>query len=345
MEKSKRNSSLDFLRGIAIVGVIAVHASQEFSTNLTHLDYLLSLGRFGVQLFFLVSAITICATWLHRKGEPNCTRNFLIRRVSRIAPLFWLGIVAYAAIRHWENINVEDSLYAATLLSGFKANAVNSIVPGGWSIHVEVMFYLSFPLLAALLSAQRANTLLIGLVAWIFYAYFGRDIASELFFPSLDSVSLREALYLSFLNQLPIFIIGIFVFRVLDSAQMQLSRIELVIFLFWITIAAFTAFYRQELSQAFVVVGIILGAFSYLILKYNLSIKWISHLGKYTYGMYICHFAVLSFLHNLFEPGSGLLVFLVMFISTLALSYFVAVLTYHFFEAPAEHSIRKILIG
>lgn len=345
LKKSERNYSLDFLRGIAIIGVIAVHTSQGFTTNIAHLDYLLGLGRFGVQLFFVVSAITICAMWLHRRHEANHKRNFLIRRISRIAPLFWLGIVVYAAMWHWGSINVEDSFYAATLLSGLKANVINTIVPGGWSIHVEVMFYLSFPILSKLLSGRRSNTLLIGFIYWIFYAYLGRDFAGQFLFNSLDGIALKEALYLSFLNQFPIFLIGIFVFRLLESDVRRLSRSEVIIFFFWVGIAAFTSFYRKDSSQALIVVGIVIGAVSYLTLRYNLCIKCVSQLGKYTYGMYIFHFAVISLLHQLFEKYSGPFVFVSTFVLTSTISYFLAFLSYKLFEVPAERSIRNILIA
>lgn len=54
-----RFKNFDFLRGIAILGVIFVHVSQSFSTNILAVDFLESLGRFGVQIFFFVSSLTM----------------------------------------------------------------------------------------------------------------------------------------------------------------------------------------------------------------------------------------------------------------------------------------------
>ena len=45
---------LDAGRGIAILGVIAVHAVQNFQTGSKWLDFIIGTGQFGVQLFFMI---------------------------------------------------------------------------------------------------------------------------------------------------------------------------------------------------------------------------------------------------------------------------------------------------
>ena len=147
-----RNRSLDTLRGVAILGVLAVHTNQAVSSGVHQMDALLGWGRFGVQLFFLVSAFTMCYMWHERAGESERVRKFYIRRVLRIAPMFWLAIPTYLLLygtgtSYWspQGISALDIALTATFLHGWWPSSINAIVPGGWSIAVEMMFYLLFP--------------------------------------------------------------------------------------------------------------------------------------------------------------------------------------------------------
>jgi peptidoglycan/LPS O-acetylase OafA/YrhL len=76
----KRIESFDFLKGLAILGVIIVHSSNSFPSLINVIDKLASLGRFGVQLFFLISAINICHTWKLRENEISRIKKFYLRR-------------------------------------------------------------------------------------------------------------------------------------------------------------------------------------------------------------------------------------------------------------------------
>lgn len=88
---------IDFLRGIAILMVIVVHTNQ-YSKN----PHNVSLSRLteydarGVQLFFVLSAFTLYYSYHNRKTEQtHVFRNFFIRRIFRIAPMYYLGIIYY----------------------------------------------------------------------------------------------------------------------------------------------------------------------------------------------------------------------------------------------------------
>ena len=151
---ASRNNTFDLLRGMAILCVIGVHTVQTFPTQFNCFDRILELGRFGVQLFFFVSALTMCYMWSLRNGEAHQVGKFYIRRFLRIAPLFWIAIPAYLWFNrvdgnYWihESISLHQIILTATFLHGFLPDSINSIVPGGWSIAVEMTFYLIFPLL------------------------------------------------------------------------------------------------------------------------------------------------------------------------------------------------------
>jgi hypothetical protein len=73
--------------------------------------------------------------WQKRQGEATPVRNFYLRRLLRIAPLFWLAIAVYFALSKrslaasWTQL-----LLSSSFLHGFFPQAINAIVPGGWSI-------------------------------------------------------------------------------------------------------------------------------------------------------------------------------------------------------------------
>jgi exopolysaccharide production protein ExoZ len=86
---------IDALRGYAILGVIAVHATVAAPGLEWPLRLVAEQGARGVQLFFLVSALTLMLSWRER-GDG--LMPFYIRRIFRIGPMFWLAMVFFVAI-------------------------------------------------------------------------------------------------------------------------------------------------------------------------------------------------------------------------------------------------------
>jgi exopolysaccharide production protein ExoZ len=208
-----RIASLDSCRGIAILMVLAFHVSVTYKPG-AWVARLAVLGNLGVQLFFLVSAVTMCLMWNQRRGESRRTRKFYIRRFLRIAPLFWFAIVFYTFAWHvspasWQlqGINWFQIIVTSAFLHTFFPSAINSVVPGGWSIGIEMGFYLIFPLLALV---PNTRIPILSLTAYLILGVFGTAIAER--FGNGESYAVF--LYYSFLTQLPIFLIGMFVYGI-----------------------------------------------------------------------------------------------------------------------------------
>lgn len=118
---TKHLAYIDALRGYAILGVIATHAAgPELAWPLRLVT---DQGARGVQLFFVVSALTLSWRERHDGVVP-----FYIRRFFRIAPMFWLAIVFFPivdhlapAIRLWPPLTVSwpDILATVTFTHGF----------------------------------------------------------------------------------------------------------------------------------------------------------------------------------------------------------------------------------
>ncbi|HWV80394.1 MAG TPA: acyltransferase [Hyphomicrobiaceae bacterium] len=147
----KHHAYVDALRGWAIFAVLIVHTSQHVPGIEARAFWIAEEGARGVQLFFVASALTLMLSW---RSRDDGALPFYIRRFFRIAPMFWLAIVGYYLLRGadrgfwapggltWWHISL-----TAAFLHGWHPATITSVVPGGWSIAVEMTFYAIFPLL------------------------------------------------------------------------------------------------------------------------------------------------------------------------------------------------------
>ena len=134
--KSHRLEHFDFARSLAIIGVIASHAYSLGYENTGTNFY--TLGRFGVQLFFLISGATVFISFQKIiRNYKNPYQIFYCRRVFRILPLFvFIGLLEFY-------MKGGSFLSFFSPFSGLLPDTQNSI-PGGWSIWNEFIFILFF---------------------------------------------------------------------------------------------------------------------------------------------------------------------------------------------------------
>jgi peptidoglycan/LPS O-acetylase OafA/YrhL len=162
---------IDALRGWAILGVIVFHVSQYFPGLEYPLRTIVGEGARGVQLFFVISALSLMLSW-HQRADGIAP--FYVRRFFRIAPMFWLAIIFFVALdgfgpRQWAPAGISwwQVVVTALFLHGWHPESINSVVPGGWSIAVEMTFYALFPLLVIACSslARTIAVLLLSVLA------------------------------------------------------------------------------------------------------------------------------------------------------------------------------------
>ena len=195
-----RYDSVDLLRGLSILAVVLLHINLRFffaHLSLGHslpqrLRYLLLLnGDNGVTVFFAVSGFLITTTSLRRFGSLAAMRPRLFYRIrfARIAPLL-LGVLAVLSALHLlrasgfrlKEASLPRVLFAALTfhLNWLEAKvgylAANWDVL--WSLSVEEMFYLFFPLLCVLLLRLQRGLLLLVLclVAFVIMGPFARTV-------------------------------------------------------------------------------------------------------------------------------------------------------------------------
>jgi peptidoglycan/LPS O-acetylase OafA/YrhL len=148
---------IDALRGLAIFSVLIYHTSQHLEGLPFLLKAVSSQGARGVQLFYLVSAFTLFLSLDNRKkSERHPLINFFIRRFFRIAPLFYCAIAFYVwktgiGPNYWledgHSLTIPNLIAHLTFTNGWHPYWINSILPVGWSIAIEMPFYLIVPYL------------------------------------------------------------------------------------------------------------------------------------------------------------------------------------------------------
>jgi len=163
----KKLESIQALRGIAVLGVVAFHAmtvEQKYSGGDLLLPGLLTLGQAGVDLFFAISGFVMVTVTRSRFASGE-TGRFLWGRFSRIYPTYWFYYFLTAAVLltrpGWVNATQG---HRADLLTSFFLfpDAQLPLVMVAWSLIHELWFYLVF----AVLLQFRERLLLPMLLAW-----------------------------------------------------------------------------------------------------------------------------------------------------------------------------------
>lgn len=159
--------SLDGLRGLAVLSVMAYHFSLG-AVPLQALDRAvlgaLSSGWMGVDLFFVLSGFLITGILLDTPRAPERFRNFYARRALRIFPAYYGVLLFFMFVAPLIHPGVAATQIAAPLRAhalplftytinlviawqGSWAAAIPYFSPHFWSLAIEEQFYLFWPLL------------------------------------------------------------------------------------------------------------------------------------------------------------------------------------------------------
>lgn len=167
-DRAARDASLDGLRGIAALWVVATHAT--YATLLPpHVNFR-GAGRGGVILFFFLSAVLLSGPFLRNLDRALSWREWVtygIRRVCRIVPLYY-GVVLVVFVLGFYPF---DEPTALSVL--FRHLAFQEGRGVFWTIVVEMRFYVVLPVLLVLtalavrrIPGGRLLVLLVG-AAWL----------------------------------------------------------------------------------------------------------------------------------------------------------------------------------
>lgn len=169
-----RLEQLTFTRYIAALTVVFFHFGQDaFPATNAWLKPVVTAGPIAVSYFFVLSGfIMAVAYYAPLQKNPAVSFNkwrYWLARFARIYPVYLLALALMIAA----NLKADGSDPLTVLLS---LTTLQAWIPGyamtlnspGWSISVEMFFYLCFPLLILLITKDKLKHLLItGVLLWL----------------------------------------------------------------------------------------------------------------------------------------------------------------------------------
>ena len=382
-----RVPGIDLLRGLCIVAVVLHHINLRIHFRDSSLGQLLGPaanralfwnGYYGVRMFFVISGFLITSWSLKRWGRLSQlnVRQFYLMRFARIMPclaglLLVLILLDRLGVPRFVVNTQHTSLIRASIAAlGFHVNwleAKTGYLPASWdvlwSLSVEEVFYLLFPLLCTFL---RKQALLIGmLVCFVLIGPFARvHTQNELW---------SDYGYLSCMDGIAFGCLAAMVAaknRLNDKANLAF-RISGTLLCLLITvfrgIAARLAFYKAGLDVTVLEIGSVLllialqqkaesqpisdkgeTVFSLKSVSEALyhSTAFLRWFGRNSYEVYLTHmFAVWPMVGLFFYFHKSIHLAPLWFLATLALAGGLGYLVARFYSEPLNHRLRTKLIN
>jgi len=159
LKHSRKIRSLDGLRAISICMVLLGHIAKYLPASITNffLYKFISNATLGVSIFFVISGYLITKLLIQEKNRTGdiSLKNFYIRRVLRIFPIFYLYILLIIVIKafFFSDIinNYTEIGFAGLYLWNYKhlfnvAGNANVYFAHYWSLSMEEQFYFLWPI-------------------------------------------------------------------------------------------------------------------------------------------------------------------------------------------------------
>ena len=363
---------IDCLRGYAVLLVMTVHLTEAIPQLPYPVERFTTLGWYGVQLFFLMSAFTLLSSWnaeLHRTGSVSVV-NFFIRRYLRIAPAYYLAAIIYMFLRPPRSgFDPTQFLAALTFTNGLHPAWMPVIptkwyvVPGGWSIGVEFEFYAIFPILASAVANLRRA--IVGVLLTAVVGLLCNLLALNYFRGEIELAALGNFLYFWLPDQLPVFLVGFVLYYAIgDSSALSMKILRWLknyrYAIAGIGILGYCARSYLPLGH-FIGDGMRLSETIYIafpLTAFAVSLasgptllvnRAVQEIGKVSFSAYLLHFAVLDLLarhpaiSGTFATGvSAIMHFAIDWFFVLATTFFLAAIQYRLIELPGINLAKKI---
>jgi peptidoglycan/LPS O-acetylase OafA/YrhL len=332
-----RIPGLDLLRGLCAIGVAVYHLL--FWNNVA---YLYTWGTYGVYIFFVISGASMWVAYSGRFASGYPLQKFLALRFVRLAPLYVVSMTFVLANRVRRDGLSWHTVGEAILNLGFQFGlgnpGVTSSVTGGWSLGIEFVFYLLFPVFLTLLGGR-----------WWMWVLFGAFVTQHTFISSVfsDGQGLRGnwASYTQFLSFVFYFAAGCAIGRMLIQGHIRAHALASAVLVAALAVIALSSRTRSE-ETLLGFLGVALSVLAVLTVAASAAVRfgpvglWLSEsLGRASYGVYILHplLAVpLKRVSTSLHFGIAELV-----LANVCLSIILALIVERWFESPLQRWAKR----
>ncbi len=259
-----RNYSIELLRFIAATLIVFVHIP------------IIGIGSFGVDIFFIISGFVMMLS------TEKSSKNFFLKRVIRIVPLYYISTIGVFIIALIEPSVLNNTttdiflLIKSFLFIPFEKNDTGHypVLFVGWTLNYEMYFYLLFAI------ALKINIK-------------HRDILATLLLSGVYLLTQKESsLPLSAYGSNIVFefVLGIIIFRVFISKEYFKALISL-------SIIGISLFIKDDFYGRFYELGIGSALFFILVINLLSTVRLpqlVVTLGGYSYALYLTHFYIIQ---------------------------------------------------
>lgn len=337
-QKQSYFGALDGLRAISILMVLLHHTNRFAESG--PLATLQENGRYGVGFFFVISGFLICTLFLREEAKTGGIDlwKFYGRRTLRLLPLYYavllLQTILVFVLHQYSPEN--QQLFRDKLPSYlfYFSNWLPTSTQGpffcAWSLAVEEQFYLAFGLLLFFVNRR----VVIAVVAAMFllkvfvYQMYGAVDANSALWRIVFSY--REPILLGVLAAFALNRPGWFgFFRRWFSSPVVLTIVG-------VASAAWLCIHQMQ-HESFWDAQLLYAAMTALVIGLVIRVKtpvlcsrFLTHVGKISYGIYLLHMFVISTVRKLPGGDSPVIGFLLTTVTVIIL----ASVVYKFFERP-----------
>jgi len=355
---------IDALRGWAFFVVLLFHTGQHVGNP--SLRRLTDQGEFGVQLFFVISAATLFLSLHSRwKRDARPLVAYFVRRFFRIAPMFWLAIIFYVwwcgmGPRVWAPNGITFNDIAATFAfgHGWQPGQINAVVPGGWSVGVEMSFYILMPVLFFTIRSLRQSLGFFGaslIVCGGLSHYYHRWLAVD--WPADTMYLVNKFTYFWLPAQLPVFALGGVLYFILQRKETSGTAFKPALapalLGLAVVLACVSSVWTYPLPKQHVAYGIV-----FVLLAWSLSLRphavlvnpLTRHMGAVSFSAYLTHFFVLDIISprlpglfgNLIAYGGNAELCLLAALA-LIVTLIISTVTYYLVEMPGQRCGKSFI--
>lgn len=346
--RDERQHGIDYLRGWAVLGVVSVHVVYCFPTLGAPWFRLLTVGRFGVDVFFVISGYLLYDQYRRASARGEWSwRTFYLKRWARLAPPYYLAMLGYTWVFPVAEAagltDVRSAVLNLGFLNGWTLNDANSVVPGGWSIGAEGSYAVLFAFIASGLRSPRL--VMLGYVGLFVLGVLWMGAQSRIFGAAVDVLYATP-------RHLPTFLIGVLVWHWEKQGGLALFRCWRIV---WSAAGVALLFCAVVGVPSFVPNTVLAGWGGGLLLMAALAetgtpalhARGIAGLGRLSYGVYLAHFALLDAVVLLVvaftaADASPWLLTGLTFVLVLSLSLPVAWLTRRYVERPFSRLAKRV---
>ncbi len=353
MEKAptQRIEFIDALRAIAVLGVIAIHTIGWAAASFPKaIGFAILHGSLGVQLFFLISGFAMFLTIHAGKDSKLNLKAFYLRRIFRIAPLYFLLLIIILSMRgFWSGTSGFSGMNILShflFIDSFSPYwMIGGIIGVEWTLSIEMTFYAFIPVFQKYIK-NRQSALIAFIVSVIGSFVYAKLLLPHSPIPEQDYWTVF--VFRGLIFQLPMFMLGFLLYFIIyperEIAPVKKYNSKLLLCAGALILPILYIFNHS------VPLGLLFFGFAYFLYRYPVKLlvnKIFTYIGRISYSMYLLHLlvggyarALLDYFNlHLSELWYATLLFLITILFTMAVS----TLTYYFIEKPGIALGKKLI--